>query len=104
MPVSYSTSALVSFSLPKTYADGSTAWPAANYGGASVFRDGTQVGTVAAPGLTYNDTNIPIGTHTYTVEIKDTVTGLYSAASATVSYVQAGQPPGAPTITSVVAD
>lgn len=101
--MAFSTSALVSFSLPLFYADGTTTWAAANYGGAVIFRDGAQIGTVTAPALTYTDTNIPIGSHSYTAEVTDKVTGLVSSMSAVVKYTQAGQPPGAPTITSITA-
>jgi hypothetical protein len=101
--MAYVDSALVSFTLPLSYADGTTPWPAANYGGATVFRNGTQIGTVVAPALTYNDTTVPVGKQSYTVEVTDSVTGLTSAASVAVTYTQAGQPPGAPTITSIVA-
>jgi hypothetical protein len=103
MQMAYTTSALVTFSLPAFYADGTTAWPAANYGGASVFRDGVQVGTVAAPALSFTDTKIPIGSHAYTVEVKDAADSLFSAMSPAVTYVQLGQAPAAPTITSIVA-
>lgn len=95
-------SAVVAFTLPATYADGTTPWPAANYGSASVFRDGTQVGTVQGPALTFTDPSVPIGTHAYTVEVTDSVSGLTSAASAAVSFA-AVLPPSAPVITSVVA-
>jgi hypothetical protein len=101
--MAFSDAALVTFTLPSTYADGTTAWPAANYGGAIVFRNGTQIGTVTAPALTYIDTAVPFGTNSYGVEVTDKVTGLTSAVSAAVNYVQAGQAPGAPTITSIVA-
>lgn len=96
-------SAVVTFTLPTTYADGTTPWPAANYGSATVFRNGSQIGTVTGPALTYTDALVPIGTNSYTVEVIDKVTNLTSAASAAVTYTQVGQPPGAPVITSIVA-
>jgi hypothetical protein len=100
--MAFQDNAVVAFTLPTTYADGTTAWPAANYGGATVFRNGAKVGTVTAPALTYTDTAVPIGTQSYTVEVTDKVTGLTSSMSPIVTYLQAGQPPGAPTITSIV--
>lgn len=101
--MAFTQNALVTFALPTTYADGTTPWPAANYGGATVFIGGAQVGTVTAPALTFIATNVPIGTDEFTVEVKDSTTGLVSGMSAQFAYVQVGQPPGAPTITSIVA-
>lgn len=99
--MAFATSALITLVLPTTYADGTTPWPAKNYGGAIVFRDGTQIGTVSAPALTYNDLNVPVGTHSYTVEVRDSVDLLFSVMSPPVSFTQAGQPPGQPVITSI---
>lgn len=101
--MAFTQNALVTFSLPAAYADGITPWPAANYGSAAVYLNGSQVGTVAAPALSYIVSGLPFGADSFTVTIMDKVTGLMSAASAAVVYNQPGQPPAAPVITSIVA-
>lgn len=99
--MAFTSNALVTIALPATYADGTTPWPAKNYGGAIIFRDGAQIGTVSAPALTYTDLNVPVGTHSYMVEVRDSVDLMFSVMSPPVAYTQVGQPPGQPTITSI---
>jgi hypothetical protein len=101
--MAFTQNALVTFSLPATYADGITPWPPANYGSATVSLNGVQIGTVSAPALSYIASGLPFGADSFTVAVMDKVTGLTGAASVAFVYNQPGQPPGAPVITSIVA-
>jgi hypothetical protein len=64
--------ATITIVLPTTGTDtnGNTVpWDASNYGGAHIFRNGTQIGSIAAPNLTFVDTNAPAGTDVYTASV-----------------------------------
>jgi hypothetical protein len=45
--------ATITIALPPTYDDGTTPFTAADYGGAHVFQNGVQIGSITAPALTF---------------------------------------------------
>lgn len=96
------TQAIVTITLPSTFSDGSSFTPA-NYGGATVFKAGTQIGQITAPTLTFTDTTVTDktpGDYVYTAMIHDT-NGDASPMSDPVTLTVAVAPvltPSAPTI------
>lgn len=91
---------VVTWTLPAKYDDNVTPWPASDYLSAAIFRDGTQVGTIQAPALTFEDKAVPVGDHKYTVQVTGK-SGSVSDVSAPFDFVEAAPPIAAPVITSV---
>jgi len=99
--------ATITLTLPTTRADGS-AFAAADYGGATIFADGSFLTTLSAPELVATDAAVVPGTTVYTVSIFDTQTppvtsALSEPVTAPVLVVPPLAAPGSPTITVTVA-
>lgn len=102
------TQAVITLTLPSTYSDGSP-FSAANYGGAVLFKAGTQIGQITAPTLTFTDptvTDQTPGTFSYTAAIHDTNGQPSPQSEPAILTVTAAPPaptPSAPTISVALA-
>lgn len=97
--------ATVTLLLPTTRTDG-TAFGTADYGGAHIFRDGAQIGSVAAPSLVFTDALPGPGTFTYTATVFDVQSPPAESGASVAVAVTVAAPlasPSAPTITVTVA-
>lgn len=85
--------ATITLTLPTTRADG-TPFAAADYGGASIFANGTLLTTLAAPSLVATDAAVVPGVTVYTASIFDTqIPAVSSALSDAVTAPPLAVPP-----------
>lgn len=68
---------MVTWILPTKRTDGSAfgtsvlGGGSTDYGGATIFRDGAEIGHATAPALVYYDRNVPPGSYLYEVSVLD---------------------------------
>lgn len=95
--------AVVTLTLPTQYSDGS-AFTSTNYGGAVIFKGGTQIAQITAPTTDFTDTTVTDqtpGTYVYQAIIHDTAGQSSPMSDPATLVVQAAPPaptPLAPTI------